>query len=113
MKRMIRTVILLGASNVFMTFAWYFHLRFKNVPLWVAILGSWLLALPEYALHVPANRGGYVIYSATQLKILQEAITLVVFMIFAAWVLGEAPTWRTFIACSLLVAAVVVAFWKN
>lgn len=110
-----RTVALLFMSNIFMTMAWYGHLRFKTAPLVVAILGSWLLALPEYALQVPANRWGYGDeggMSAYQLKILQEVITLVVFMGFAALALGEHPTWRTGLSFALILAAVAVAFSK-
>jgi uncharacterized protein len=105
-----RTIGLLFLSNVFMTVAWYGHLRFKAAPLLLAIAGSWLLALPEYALQVPANRIGYGTLSAYQLKILQECITLVVFMGFAWLALGEAPTWRTLLAFVLILAAVAVAF---
>jgi uncharacterized protein (DUF486 family) len=107
-----RTAGLLFASNIFMTLAWYGHLRFKSLPLWIAVLGSWALALPEYALQVPANRFGYGELSAYQLKILQECITLVVFMGFAWIGLGEPLTWRYFISFLLVVAAVAVAFQK-
>ncbi|MBI2362744.1 MAG: DMT family protein, partial [Elusimicrobia bacterium] len=71
-----KTVLLLVASNVFMTFAWYGHLRYKGFPLWGVILASWLIALPEYALQVPANRLGHGYFSAPQLKILQEGISI-------------------------------------
>jgi uncharacterized protein (DUF486 family) len=93
-----------------MTLAWYGHLRFKQTPLLWAILVSWLLALPEYALQVPANRGGYGDLSAYQLKIMQESITLVVFMVFAWLGLGEAPSWRHLISITLIFLAVMVAF---
>lgn len=106
----LRTVLLLFLSNCFMTVAWYGHLRFKGAALLTAILGSWLLALPEYALQVPANRFGHGTLSAYQLKILQEAITLVVFMGFAWFALGETPQLKYLISFSLIVAAVVVAF---
>jgi uncharacterized protein len=106
-----RTVALLVLSNVFMTAAWYGHLRYKSsAPLWLAILGSWCLALPEYALQVPANRLGYGELSAYQLKILQECITLVIFMGFAWAFLGETPQPKHFASFALLLAAVVVAF---
>jgi hypothetical protein len=109
----LRTSLLLFASNIFMTLAWYGHLKFKGAALWAAILGSWLLALPEYALQVPANRFGYQsALSAYQLKILQEAITLIVFMVFAALSLGETPTLKNGLAFGLVLAAVAVAFWK-
>ncbi|MFH1807802.1 MAG: DMT family protein [Pseudomonadota bacterium] len=105
-----RTVLLLLASNVFMTFAWYGHLRFKHVPLWQAILVSWGIAFFEYCLQVPANRWGYGQFSATQLKILQEVITLVVFSGFSILYLSETPRWNHLVAFGLLVGAVVFAF---
>jgi len=95
-----------------MTAAWYGHLRFKSAGFFAAILGSWLLALPEYALQVPANRLGYGSMSAYQLKVLQECITLVVFMGFAAFFLGETPSIRHGISFLLVLAAVAVAFYK-
>ena len=107
-----RTVALLVASNCFMTVAWYGHLRFSAAPLWLAILASWMIALPEYALQVPANRLGFASggLSAYELKILQECITLVVFMLFAWLWLGEIPGWRQLASFALIVAAVAVAF---
>ena len=93
-----------------MTTAWYGHLRFKSSPLWLAIAVSWLLALPEYSLQVPANRMGYGPLSAYQLKILQECVTLIVFMLFAWFVLGETPQWKHGISFLLILSAVVVAF---
>ena len=101
---------LLLASNTFMTVAWYGHLRFKKAPLLVAVLVSWGIALLEYMLQVPANRIGYRVLSAYQLKVLQEAITLVVFMIFAALWLGEGLQPRYLVSFALVFAAVVVAF---
>lgn len=106
----LRTVGLLFASNLFMTTAWYGHLRFKNSPMLIAVLASWLLALPEYSLQVPANRLGYGSLSAYQLKILQECITLIVFMGFAWLALGETPQWKHAVSFGLILAAVVVAF---
>jgi uncharacterized protein (DUF486 family) len=82
-------IVLLAASNVFMTFAWYGHLRFKSAALWTAILASWSIALFEYCLAVPANRIGSAVYSAAQLKTIQEIITLVVFVGFSALVLRQ------------------------
>src|SRR4051794_26239138 len=82
-------VLLLVFSNVFMTFAWYGHLKHKAAPLWLVILASWGIAFFEYVLMVPANRWGNSVYSATELKIIQEAITIVVFCIFAISYLGE------------------------
>ena len=106
---MLRTVLLLIASNVFMTLAWYGHLKFREKPLLLAIVARWLIALPEYALQVPANRWGYGTLTATQLKILQEVVSLGVFVVFAWWYLAEAPTWRTAGAMLLVVAAVALA----
>jgi uncharacterized protein (DUF486 family) len=108
----LRTVGLLLLSNVFMTAAWYGHLRFRAAPMIAAIIGSWLLALPEYALQVPANRLGYGALTAYQLKILQECITLVVFIGFAWLYLGETPHWRYMLSFILVLTAVVVAFGK-
>jgi uncharacterized protein len=107
----VRTAALLFLSNCFMTAAWYGHLKFKTAPLLMAIFASWLIALPEYALQVPANRWGYGGMSAYQLKILQECITLVVFMLFAWLFLGEALQWKYAVSFALILAAVVVAFW--
>jgi uncharacterized protein (DUF486 family) len=101
---------LLLASNTFMTVAWYGHLRFKKAPLLVAVLASWGIALLEYLLQVPANRIGYRALSAYQLKIMQEAITLVVFMVFAALALGEGMQVRYLVSFALIFAAVLVAF---
>lgn len=95
-----------------MTFAWYGHLKFKSAPLWLAILASWGLAFFEYTLQVPANRMGYGAFSAYQLKILQECITLAVFVIFAAVYLGESLTTRHALSFGLIFAAVAVAFYK-
>ncbi len=109
---LVRTMLLLVASNCFMTAAWYGHLRFKSAPLWLAIAASWMLALPEYALQVPANRFGYVTLNAYQLKILQEAITLVVFALFAWLVLGETISLRYLVSFAMIFGAVAVAFYK-
>ncbi len=108
----LKTFGLLVCSNFFMTVAWYGHLKFKESPLILAIMASWLLALPEYALQVPANRMGYGDLSAYQLKIMQESITLIVFMVFAWLGLGETPTWRYLLSLTLIFLAVVVAFKK-
>ncbi|HVU51150.1 MAG TPA: DMT family protein [Polyangia bacterium] len=102
--------LLLLASNSFMTIAWYGHLKFKKAPLVLAILASWGIAAFEYMLQVPANRIGYRALSAYQLKVLQEAITLVVFMVFAALWLGEGLQPRYLVSFGLVFAAVVVAF---
>jgi uncharacterized protein (DUF486 family) len=105
-----RTVLLLLASNVFMTVAWYGHLRFRGVSLWKVVLASWGIAFFEYCLQVPANRWGYGQFTAYQLKITQEVITLVVFMVFSALWLGEPPRWNYLVAFALVMAAVGFAF---
>ena len=106
-----KTVILLFCSNVFMTFAWYGHLKYGHSwPLWKAILVSWLIALLEYCLAVPANRLGFVTFTGFQLKIIQEAITLAVFMVFAITFLKERMALNYAVSFALLIAAVVVAF---
>lgn len=106
--------MLLLASNVFMTFAWYGHLRYKDVPLWKAILVSWGIAFFEYCLMVPANRLGYLDgnFSATQLKILQEGITLLVFVGFSILYLNEQLKWNYIVSFFLIICAVFFAFKK-
>jgi uncharacterized protein (DUF486 family) len=101
-------VLLLIGSNLFMTVAWYGHLKYKSVALWLIILTSWLIALPEYALQVPANRMGYGQFTATQLKVIQEVISLVVFAVFAFFYLKETPSWRTALAFVFIIGAVVL-----
>ena len=104
-----RTVLLLLASNVFMTIAWYGHLRHKAAPLLTAIVVSWLIALPEYMLQVPANRIGHGTFTAPQLKILQEVISITVFIVFCVTYLKEPIRWNYLLSFLLIVAAVVVA----
>ena len=104
-----RTIALLFGSNVFMTFAWYGHPKFVDTPLWKAIFASWALAFFEYCLQVPANRIGYGQFTAAKLKILQEVITLLVFVVFAWMYLGQALRWNEGVAFLLVFAAVVVA----
>jgi uncharacterized protein (DUF486 family) len=99
-------IALLVASNVFMTFAWYGHLKFKSAPLWLVVLASWGIAFFEYCLMVPANRWGHGTYSATQLKIMQEVITILVFCAFAVLYLGEKLKWNHFVAFACVIAAV-------
>jgi uncharacterized protein (DUF486 family) len=105
----VRTILLLIASNLFMTIAWYGHLRFKHVPIWQVILVSWGIAFFEYCLQVPANRWGHGQFTAAQLKIFQEVITLVVFIAFAWAYLGERLRWNELVAFVLVFAAVVFA----
>src|SRR6476620_196157 len=108
---MIRTIVLLTASNIFMTTAWYYHLRHTGWPLWKAILISWVIAFLEYCLMVPANRTGYLAgFSAFQLKIVQEVITLVVFSFFAVLVLKEPFQSRYLISFCFLLGAVYFMF---
>lgn len=102
------TILLLIVSNTFMTIAWYGHLKYKEKPLYLAILVSWLIALPEYALQVPANRVGHRTFTATQLKVMQEAISLSVFLVFAWLYFGESPTWRAGVAFILITIAVAL-----
>jgi uncharacterized protein len=107
----VTTAVLLIFSNVFMTFAWYGHLKYGHAwPLWKAILVSWCIALIEYCLAVPANRWGYGHFSGFQLKILQEVVTLAVFLVFAVLFLQEKVAWNYIVAFCLLMAAAVFAF---
>jgi uncharacterized protein len=107
----LKTIVLLFFSNVFMTFAWYGHLKYgQSWPLWKAIFVSWLIALIEYCLAVPANRYGFGAFTGFQLKIIQEAITLTVFGLFAVMFLKERMAWNYALSFALLMAAVVVAF---
>jgi uncharacterized protein len=105
-----RTVLLLLASNVFMTFAWYGHLKHKAAPLLLVIGVSWLIALPEYALQVPANRWGHGTFTASELKVMQEVISLLVFSLFAIFWLKEPLRWNVIVSFGLIVLAVWVAF---
>ncbi|MBL8020554.1 MAG: DMT family protein [Leptospirales bacterium] len=106
------TVVLLVLSNIFMTFAWYGHLKFKGSPLWVAILASWGIAFFEYCLQVPANRMGHGAFSAFQLKILQEVITISVFIAFAVLYLNEKPQWNHLVSFLFILGAVFFAFYS-
>jgi uncharacterized protein (DUF486 family) len=108
-----KTVILLIISNTFMTFAWYGHLKERKMPLLTAIVVSWLIAFGEYCFQVPANRLGYEDgqFSGYQLKIIQEAITLSVFVVFAYFYLKEPLRWHYAVSFFLMAAAVTVAFW--
>lgn len=96
-----------------MTIAWYGHLRHKSSALWLVILGSWLIALPEYMLQVPANRWGHGYFSAPQLKIIQEAISIAVFIVFCAAYLREPIRWNHIGAFSLVLIAVGLALWQR
>ncbi|HRD01829.1 MAG TPA: DMT family protein [Candidatus Saccharicenans sp.] len=106
------TVGLLTISNVFMTFAWYGHLRFKNLPLWKAIVFSWLLAFFEYCFQVPANRLGYGRLNAAQLKTIQEIITLSIFSVFSVAYLKEDFRWNYLIGFFFIIIGTFFIFKK-
>ena len=106
-----RTVLLLVCSNIFMTIAWYGHLKFRNEALWKVILVCWFIAFVEYCFQVPANRIGYGEFTAYQLKIIQECITLTVFVVFAYFYLGERLRWNYGVSFVFLCGAVMFAFW--
>lgn len=106
------TILLLLLSNVFMTFAWYGHLNYKDKPLWQVVLVSWFIALFEYMLQVPANRIGHGKFSAVELKTIQEFISLLVFVVFSHFYLKETLHWNHLLGFVLLVAAVYVIFMK-
>ena len=105
-------VLLLLISNIFMTFAWYGHLKFKSTALWVVILASWGIAFLEYCFKVPANRIGHEYFSAPQLKIMQEAITIMVFSIFSIFYLKEDLRWNDVVGFIFILLAVVFVFKK-
>ena len=103
-------ILLLLGSNVFMTFAWYGHLRFRDRPLWLVVIASWMIALFEYCLAVPANRYGVSVYSAAQLKAMQEVITLTVFAAFSVLYLGQKITINHAIGFALIAAGAFFVF---
>lgn len=103
-------VVLLILSNVFMTFAWYGHLKFKTSPLWIAVMVSWGIAFFEYWLAVPANRIGHAVYSAAELKTMQEVITLLVFAGFSVLFLKEPLGWNHAVGFSLIAAGAFFIF---
>ena len=105
-------ILLLLASNVFMTFAWYGQLKFPNAILWQVVLISWGIAFFEYCLAVPANRIGHQVYSAAQLKTMQEIITLLVFAVFSITYLGESLRWNHMVAFLFLCGAAFFSFHK-
>lgn len=107
-----KTIFLLTISNVFMTFAWYGHLKFKASPLWIAILASWGIAFAEYCFQVPANRIGYGRFNGAQLKTIQEAITLIIFVIFSVFYLKEDLRWNVMVGFTLMIAAAFFIFHK-
>src|SRR5947208_11050146 len=107
-----RTILLLTISNIFMTVAWYGHLRFRSEALWKVIVVSWLIAFFEYCFQVPANRIGSYEFSTAQLKTIQEAITLTVFSVFSVLYLKEQLRWNYFLGFGMMIAAVFVIFKK-
>jgi uncharacterized protein (DUF486 family) len=104
------TIVLLIASNTFMTTAWYWHLRFREVPLWQVIMVSWGLAFFEYCLAVPANRYGSYVYDAAQLKTIQEVITLCVFAVFSLVYLHQPITWNHVVGFALIAGGAFFVF---
>lgn len=107
-----RTIALLTISNVFMTFAWYGHLKYKDKPLFIVILVSWGIAFAEYCFQVPANRFGHGTFSAAQLKTIQEIITLIVFSVFSIYYLKEEFRWNYAVGFVLIIAAAFFIFKK-
>lgn len=103
-------ILLLVASNIFMTFAWYGHLKFTSSPLYIAVLASWGIAFFEYWLAVPANRIGLEVYSAAELKTMQEVITLTVFAVFSVFYLKESLTWNHLIGFAMIAGGAAFIF---
>jgi len=106
------TILLLTVSNIFMTFAWYGHLKYRSTPLYKVILVSWLIAFAEYCFQVPANRIGSYQFTAAQLKTIQEVITLTVFSVFSVLYLHEDLKWNYLVGFAMIVGAVFVIFKK-
>lgn len=106
------TILLLTCSNVFMTFAWYGHLKYKSKPLVIAILVSWGIAFFEYCLQVPANRMGSNVASAAQLKVIQEVITFSVFAVFNVWYLNQTLTLNDLVAFGCIIGAVAISIFQ-
>lgn len=109
---LMKTIILLSISNIFMTFAWYGHLKFKSTPMFKVILIAWLIAFFEYCFQVPANRIGSYRYNAVELKTIQEVIALVVFSLFSVFYLKEAMKWNYILGFALIALAVFFIFKK-
>ena len=112
MIKALTPIILLTISNVFMTFAWYGHLKYRNSALWLVILVSWGIAFFEYCFQVPANRVGYEVYNAAQLKTIQEVITLIVFSVFSVAYLKEQFKWNYLVGFLFIILAVFFIFKK-
>ena len=112
MIKFLAPIVLLTISNIFMTFAWYGHLKFRNTALITVILVSWGIAFFEYCFQVPANRIGYEVYNAAQLKTIQEVITLIVFSGFSIWYLKEQFRWNYLVGFLFIILAVFFIFKK-
>ena len=112
MIKFVAPIVLLTISNVFMTFAWYGHLKFRNTALIAVILISWGIAFFEYCFMIPANRYGYEVYNAAQLKTIQEVITLLVFSGFSVWYLKEQFRWNYLVGFLFIILAVFFIFKK-
>src|SRR5512140_3180054 len=110
MANYLTPILLLIGSNVFMTFAWYGHLKYTDRPLWLVIIVSWGIALFEYCLQVPGNRIGFRVYNPAQLKTMQEIITLLVFVVFSTTYLGATIRWNHVVGFALIVAAAFFIF---
>lgn len=108
----IAPVVLLLGSNVFMTFAWYGHLKYTDRPLWLVIIASWCIAFFEYCLQVPGNRIGYRVYNPAQLKTIQEIVTLTVFTVFSMTYLGAPIRWNHVVGFALIAAAAFFIFYE-
>ena len=113
MLRQLLPILLLTISNIFMTFAWYGHLKYKGSALWIVILVSWGIALFEYCFQVPANRIGHEYFTAAQLKTMQEVITLVVFSIFSVLYLKEDFQWNYLVGFAFIILAVFFIFKRG
>jgi uncharacterized protein len=111
-ERTLRTIILLTISNIFMTFAWYGHLKYRNTPLWKVIIASWGIAFFEYCFQVPANRIGSYEFNGAQLKTIQEVITLTVFSVFSITYLGERFQWNYGVGFFFIVVGAFFVFHK-
>ena len=112
MIKFIAPIALLTISNIFMTFAWYGHLKFRSTALLTVIIVSWGIAFFEYCFQVPANRIGYEVYNAVQLKTIQEIITLIVFSFFSIWYLKEQFKWNYLVGFAFIILAVFFIFKK-
>lgn len=112
MQALLATITLLTISNIFMNFAWYGHLKFKHYPLYIVIFSSWGIAFFEYCFQVPANRIGHSYLSAIELKIIQEVITILMFILFSTFYLGESIKWNHYLGLILIASGSMVIFYK-